>query len=136
MLSLSEDEQAIVMEMLMDEYQTYLAEEGNYSSGKTYEDNGETVNVPGFGSIKTNGIGLILYHDTSDQSTVILLADTQENLKILASTFYGGDLDNCAIQGQIAVCVLDESASDSYWEDDTDEYSEPDIYEEEEGAVG
>ena len=136
MLSLSEDEQAIVMEMLMDEYQAYLAEEGNYSSGKTYEDNGETVNVPGFGSIKTNGIGLILYHDTSDKSTVILLADTQENLKILASTFYGGDLDNCAIQGQIAVCVLDESASDSYWEDDTDEYSEPDIYEEEEGAVG
>ncbi len=126
MLSLSKDEQALIMEMLLDEYQTYLAEEGNYASGKTYEDTGETVTVPGFGKIKTNGVGLILYHDAGDQRTVILLADTQDNLKILASTFYSGSMNHCAIQGQIAVCVLDESASDSYWEDDSDEYSEPD----------
>ncbi len=136
MLSFDETEKAAIMEAMLEEYQTYMDDQGNYASGKTYEDNGETVTVPGFGSIKTNGIGLILYHDTNEQSTVILLADTQENLKLLAGSFYGGDLDHCTIQGQIAVCVLDESASDSYWEDDTDEYGDPDIYEDEEGAVG
>ncbi|MDX9863746.1 MAG: hypothetical protein RBT34_02960 [Anaerolineaceae bacterium] len=129
LLSLSEDEQAIVMEMLLGEYQTYLAEEGNNASDKTHENNGETVTVPGFGKINTNGVGLILYHDNKEQNRVILLADTQENLKILSSAFYGGDLNNCAMQGQIAVCVLDESASefyweDGFWEDDFEEYNE------------
>ena len=136
MLSLDEADKAAIMEAMLEEYQAFIADEGNYSSGKTYEDTGETVTVPGFGKIKTNGIGLILYHDAGEQSTVILLADTQDNLKILASSFYGGDLDNCAIQGQIAVCVIDESASSSYWDEDTEDYSGPDIYEDEEGAAG
>ena len=124
MLSFDEAEKTAIMEAMLEEYQAYTTDQGNYASGKTYEDNGETVTVPGFGSIKTNGIGLILYHDAGEQSTVVLLADTQDNLKILATTFYGGDLDNCAIQGQIAVCVLDESASSSYWEDNTEDYSD------------
>ena len=132
MLSFDEAEKTAIMEAMLEEYQAYSADQGIYASGKTYEDTGETVTVPGFGSIKTNGIGLILYQNTSEQSTVILLADTQDNLKILASTFYGGSLENCAIQGQIAVCVLDESASDSYWEDGTDEYNDT----EEPEAVG
>lgn len=80
-------------------------------------DDSPTVTVPGFGKIQTAGIGLILYNDTATRNTVVLLADSQENLKILSRAFYSGSLESCAVQGKIAVCLLSEDEDDFYWED-------------------
>jgi|GEM_PF-417489 len=84
------------------------------------EEDGPTVDVPGFGKVRADGIGLILFNAESERSTVVLMADTEYNLEMLASSFYSGSIDNCAIQGQIAVCVLDEFSGDDYWDDEYD----------------
>jgi hypothetical protein len=92
------------------------------------DESGPTIEVPGFGKILTANIGLILYDDTGKRNTVILLADTQENLKILSSAFYSGSLESCAIQGQIAVCLLGEEDEGFYWEDSYEDYSQEYYY--------
>lgn len=84
------------------------------------EEDGPTVDVPGFGKVRADGIGLILFNADSERSTVVLMADTEYNLEMLSSSFYSGSIDNCAIQGQIAVCVLDEFSGDDYWDDEYD----------------
>lgn len=124
MESLSEAE----IEALMEKMQDVEMEETDKGSGST-------MDVPGFGKVETDGIGLILYNDTGEQNTVILLADTQDNLQTLASAFYNGIMDNCAIQGQIAVCLLGEESDDFYWEGDYGDHSEPD-YSDEYDAAG
>ena len=132
MASLNEEEFDLLIEKMEE------TAEGEYGED---EENGPTVDVPGFGKVESNGIGLILYHDTGEQNSVILLADSTDNLEMLASSFYNGSIENCAIQGQIAVCVLDEfSSSDSFWEDDYedsyDDYYEPDYSDGYEDAAG
>ena len=104
------------------------------------EDTGPTVTVPGFGKLRTSGIGLILYDNSGTRNTVILLADTPQNLKALSSAFYNGSLESCTIQGKIAVCLLNDEEDDFYWEYPFDDYGD-DLYSPEElldelGAAG
>jgi hypothetical protein len=86
------------------------------------EDTGPTVTVPGFGKLRTSGIGLILYENSGARNSIILLADTPENLKALSSAFYNGSLESCTIQGKIAVCLLNDEEDDFYWEYPFDDY--------------
>jgi hypothetical protein len=64
------------------------------------------VNVPGFGKFATNGLGLVLFAPGKDRNTLILLAGTGSDLNTLAGLISSGSLQDCIVQGQVAVCNL------------------------------
>jgi hypothetical protein len=65
-----------------------------------------TITVPGFGSIQANGNGLILLSHNEKRTTLALLASSTNALQELAALVRSGDLSNCAIMEQTAVCPL------------------------------
>jgi hypothetical protein len=64
------------------------------------------VNVPGFGKFATNGLGLVLFSPGKDRNTLIFLAGTESDLSTMAGLVSSGSLQDCIVQGQVAVCNL------------------------------
>ena len=67
------------------------------------------VNVPGFGKFDTNGLGLVLFSPGKDRNTLIFLAGSVSDLNTLAGLISSGTLQDCVVQGQVAVCKLSGS---------------------------
>lgn len=94
----------------------------------------EFVTMPGIGKIGLMGTGGMLLEPGPNGNTLILLADTTENLDTLLAMFYQGDLFGCVIQGNMGICSLgsDESFDDGEYDDYYyDDYYEEDYIEEE-----
>jgi hypothetical protein len=64
------------------------------------------VNVPGFGKFATNGLGLVLFAPGKDRNTLIFLAGSGSDLNTMAGLVSAGSLQDCIVQGQVAVCNL------------------------------
>ncbi|MCJ7624096.1 MAG: hypothetical protein MUO76_11380 [Anaerolineaceae bacterium] len=84
------------------------------------EQNGEEgvkvniVEIPDFGTLATNGVGLILFRHESDQNILILLAETIEEVGLLAELINAGELYGCAMLNQIALCNINSSGYYDY----------------------
>lgn len=97
----------------------------------------EFVTMPGVGKIGLMGTGAMLFEPGSQGNTLILLADTTENLDTLLAMFYHGDLFGCVIQENIGICSLGSGGAfsdgeyDDYYNDDY--YYDEDYAEEETG---
>lgn len=85
----------------------------------------EFVTVPKIGQVSLAGTGALLLESSEKGNTLIMLADSSDNLEILLSLFYQGELSGCVVQDNIGICSLGES---DYYED---EYYEDEYYEEE-----
>jgi len=64
------------------------------------------LQLPDVGKIDTDHLGLVLYHSGSDKNILVLLADSNENLKALATKVAEGGLSGCSLQGAAALCPL------------------------------
>lgn len=98
-------------------------------------DSREFVTMPGIGKIGLMGTGAMLFEPGPNGNTLILLADTSENLDTLLTMFYQGDLFGCVVQENLGICSLGSGGSfnDGSYEDDYygDDYYYDDEYEEE-----
>lgn len=82
-------------------------------SGQTSDAWLGTINVPGFGNVQANGNGLILLNRGKERTTLAMLASSTSALQELADMVRSGDMSNCAIQEQTAVCPLTPQANAS-----------------------
>ncbi len=78
---------------------------------------GETVNLPGLGIIQKSGSGLLLFSSTNGRNTLILLANSAEDLPGLIQLVSYGDLSACIVQGTIGVCSVGSGYTDTYYDD-------------------
>ena len=67
------------------------------SSGKYYS-------LPGFGQVPMRGFSFILFSQTEERNTLILLAESQDDLLDLLKMVNNGSLLGCMLQDQVAVC--------------------------------
>ncbi len=74
----------------------------------------ETLQIPGFGNIPSTGMGYILYDRGKIRNVLILLADTIENLNSLVSKISLGELTNCIIREDVAICPFEISYDGGY----------------------
>ena len=71
----------------------------------TTEDFSSYIEVPGFGKVGRTGNGLLLFKTSDQGNTLVLLADTTDDVTILLDTLSSG-LYGCVIQGDIGVCSI------------------------------
>jgi len=89
-------------------------------SWDSYDDSGDetewtgTITVPGLGKVESTGNGLILFHASGDANQLVLLASSESALNSLALLLTTGDLTNCVVQPEIAVCALGYYSDYSY----------------------
>ena len=69
----------------------------NLSSGNNFL-------IPGFGTIPSKGFSLVLFENSADRNTLILLAETKEKLTDLLKLINTGSLEGCMMQDHIAIC--------------------------------
>jgi hypothetical protein len=60
--------------------------------------------IPGFGQVPSKGYSFVLYSHGDDRNTLVLLAESQNNLIDLLELINKGSLKGCMIQDRIAVC--------------------------------
>lgn len=71
------------------------------------EDSEEGIlTLPEFGDVNPTGLAVILLHQSEDRNTLILLAETVEDLLTLAETLAGDELYGCLVRGEIALCKV------------------------------
>ncbi len=70
-----------------------------------------TIDIPGFGSIPSAGIGLVLLSRTETRTTLLLLAEESYSLTQLMSVIGPNGFSNCVLQGDVAVCGLQGGGS-------------------------
>jgi hypothetical protein len=64
------------------------------------------IEVPGFGKLGRSGNGLLLFNTGKAGNTLVLLADSVDDLTTLMDTLSGGDLTDCVIQGDVGACSI------------------------------
>ncbi|MGD0806905.1 MAG: hypothetical protein ABSA10_05495 [Anaerolineales bacterium] len=69
------------------------------------------IDIPGFGSIPSTGIGLVLLSRTDTRTTLLLLAEESYSLTDLMSVIGPNGFSNCVMQGNVAVCGLSGGSS-------------------------
>ena len=74
-------------------------------------DSREFVTVPGIGDVGLMGTGAMFFEAGEDGNSLIMLADTSENLENMLNLFFEGELYGCVIQENIGVCSLGESSA-------------------------
>lgn len=70
------------------------------------DDFAEYVEVPGFGNIGRAGNGILIFDPGKKGNTLVLLADTVDDLTLLLDTVGSGSLYGCVLQGDIGVCSI------------------------------
>ena len=64
------------------------------------------VEVPGIGKVGRIGNGLVLFSPGEKGNTLVLLAETTDDLTYLLSALNYGGLSSCLIQGQVGLCSI------------------------------
>ncbi len=79
---------------------------------KKYEievaENEESASLPGVGQVGLLGTGMIFFERGENGNTLVLLADSSENLETLVGLFMDGELYACVLQDDIGICALGE----------------------------
>jgi hypothetical protein len=70
------------------------------------DDTSEFVEIPQLGKFGRSGNGLLLFSHSEKGSTLVLLADTTDDLTSLIDTLSSGDLTGCVLQGDLGVCSI------------------------------
>jgi len=70
------------------------------------DDTNEYVEIPQFGKIGRSGNGVLLFSHSEKGTTLVLLADTVDDVTTLMDTLSSGDLSGCVLQGDIGVCSI------------------------------
>lgn len=73
----------------------------------TVQDQSTFINIPGFGKIPSKGFGFLFLHQKIGQTSLILLADSQDNATNLLKLVVKGSLETCLSNEYIAVCQQD-----------------------------
>ncbi|MFZ5877815.1 MAG: hypothetical protein ACOY0R_00440 [Chloroflexota bacterium] len=87
------------------------------------DDYSSFVEVPGIGKVGRTGNGLVLFLPGEKGNTLILLAETTDDLTYLLSTLNYGGLSSCLVQGEVALCSI--GFGGSFSEDPYVPYEEP-----------
>lgn len=74
--------------------------------GLTLDTFNQFVEVPHFGKIGRFGNGLLLFSPSSRGNTLVLLADSVDDLTTLMDTLSSGNLSGCVLQGDLGVCSI------------------------------
>jgi hypothetical protein len=72
----------------------------------TLDDLSQFIEVPHFGKIGRSGNGILLFSPSSRGNTLVLLADTVDDLTTLMDTLSSGNLSGCVLQGDLGVCSI------------------------------
>jgi hypothetical protein len=72
----------------------------------------EYLALPTVGKIGRYGNGVLLFERGKKGNTLILLADTPDDLIALINTVASGTLDGCVLQGNIGICGVGYSSGD------------------------
>lgn len=64
------------------------------------------VEVPGFGKVGRIGTGLLLFQKGENGNTLVLLAETTDDLTYLLGALSGSGLYGCLLQDEIGVCSI------------------------------
>jgi hypothetical protein len=64
------------------------------------------IEVPGFGKVGRTGTGMLLFKPGPKGNTLILLADTNDDLTYLLDALSAGGLTGCLLQGEVGVCSI------------------------------
>jgi len=70
------------------------------------DDTSEYVEIPQIGKLGRSGNGILLFSHTEKGTTLVLLADTVDDVTTLMDTLSSGDLSSCVLQGDIGVCSI------------------------------
>ena len=70
------------------------------------DDTSEFVDIPQFGKLGHSGNGLLLFSHTDQGTTLVVLADTVDDVTTLMDTLSTGDLSSCLIQGDVGLCSI------------------------------
>ena len=70
------------------------------------------VELPGVGKVKRWGTGVMVLDRADERTTLILIADDPDRLSSLVDIVATGAMENCAFQGQYALCNLLASDED------------------------
>jgi len=68
------------------------------------------LEVPGFGALDPQGIGLLAAIQDPERTTLVMLADDKESLALLAENVGQGFLSECVFQGLYGLCKVGEGA--------------------------
>jgi len=77
-----------------------------------------TIKIPGMGTIKQKGTGLILLLKNSSRTSLVLLAGDGESLTDLLDVIGPSGFSNCLLQGEVAICGIgssDGGSGDDWW---------------------
>jgi hypothetical protein len=69
------------------------------------------IDIPGFGSLPSTGIGLVLLSRTGSRTTLLLLAEESFSLTDLMGVIGPSGFSNCILQGNVAVCGLSSAGA-------------------------
>jgi hypothetical protein len=91
-----------------------------------------TLTVPGLGTISPTGTGMVLLRYEGAQATLLLLAETSDDLRLLESNLASSGLSGCLTQENAAVCQLGpggQTRSPNYGSPDLfpDEWMTPEV---------
>ena len=75
------------------------------------EDSSEFVDIPQFGKLGRSGNGVLLFSHSDKGTTLVLLADTVDDVTTLMDTLSSGDLSSCLIQGDVGFCSIGTGGS-------------------------
>lgn len=96
--------------------------EGNSPDEEPFFPNDEaefspSIFVPEFGKIPKEGFGFFLLQQASDYTTLVILADSQENAVSLLQLLVSGSLEPCLATDFVAVCQQ-TAVDSSFWLDE------------------
>ncbi|MEW6401588.1 MAG: hypothetical protein AB1649_07305, partial [Chloroflexota bacterium] len=66
----------------------------------------EFIETPVFGNVGRFGNGILLFEPGEDGNTVVLLADSIDELTVLLDTLSSGSLESCVFQGDMGICSI------------------------------
>jgi len=77
----------------------------------TLNDANNYIELPGFGQLGKTGNSVLLFSSGDNGNTLVLLADTEDDLVTLMSNLSSDDLSKCVLQGAVGVCSIGSSGS-------------------------
>ncbi len=109
--------------IILGTYQAATDELASYarSFGVRVDEESESVEIQGLGTLNAANSGLLLFSQTAASKTLVVLAPSEALLPELVKLVAGGDLSACVIQENVGVCSLSGSGSE---EDYSEYYSE------------
>ncbi len=75
------------------------------------DDSSEYVDIPQFGKLGRSGNGVLLFSHSDKGTTLVLLANTEDDVTTLMDTLSSGDLSTCLIQGDVGLCSIGTGSS-------------------------